>query len=124
MIILLGDLKAKVERERERERERIFSNQQWGMRVYNRIVMMMMLVNFPTSKNLVVKSTVFAHRNIHKYTCTSHDGQTRNQIDQILIDRRWHSNILDILFFWIAGCDAHHYLVVAEVREIGKIGSK
>jgi len=26
------------------------------------------LVNFATSKNLVVKSTIFPHRNIHKYT--------------------------------------------------------
>jgi hypothetical protein len=27
------------------------------------------LVNFATSKHLVVKSTMFPHRNIHKYTC-------------------------------------------------------
>jgi hypothetical protein len=26
------------------------------------------LVNFTTSKNLIVKSTTFTHRNIHKYT--------------------------------------------------------
>jgi hypothetical protein len=37
MIILLGDFKAKV------ERERIFSNRKWGMRVYNRIVMIKVL---------------------------------------------------------------------------------
>jgi len=28
------------------------------------------IVNFATSKNLVVKSTMFPHRNIHKYTWT------------------------------------------------------
>ena len=49
------------------------------------------LVNFATSKNLVVKSTMFPHRNIHKYTWTSPDGKTHNQIDHVLIDRRWHS---------------------------------
>jgi len=38
------------------------------------------LVNFATSKNLVVKSTIFPHRNIHKYTWTSPDGNTHNQI--------------------------------------------
>jgi hypothetical protein len=52
------------------------------------------IVNFATSKNLVVKSTLFPHRNIHTYTWTSPDGQTLNQIDHILIDRRWHPSIL------------------------------
>jgi len=52
------------------------------------------LVNFTTSKNLVVKSTMFPHRNIHKYTWTSADGKTHNQIDHVLIGRRWHLNVL------------------------------
>jgi hypothetical protein len=46
------------------------------------------LVNFATSKNLVVKRTMFPHRNIQKYTWTSPDGKTHNQIDHILKDRR------------------------------------
>ena len=57
------------------------------------------IVNFGTSKNLVVKSTMFPHRNIHKYTWTSPDGQSHNQIDHILIDRRWHSSIIDVRSF-------------------------
>jgi hypothetical protein len=46
------------------------------------------LVNFATSKNLRVKSTMFPHRNIHKYTWTSPDGKTHKQIDHILVYRR------------------------------------
>jgi hypothetical protein len=38
------------------------------------------VVTFATSKNLVVKSTMFPHRSIHKYTWASPDGQTHNQI--------------------------------------------
>jgi hypothetical protein len=45
------------------------------------------VVNFATSKNLIVKSTMFPHHNIHKYTWTSPDGKTHSQIDHILIDR-------------------------------------
>ena len=53
------------------------------------------IVNVATTKNLVVKSTVFSHRNLHKYTWISPDGKTHNQIDHILTDRKWYSSILD-----------------------------
>jgi hypothetical protein len=92
---LLGDFNAKVGREDifkptiGNESLHATSNVNNGVRV----------VNFATSKNLTVKSTMFPHRNIHKVTLTSPDGMTHNQIDHILIDRRRHSNIVDVRLF-------------------------
>jgi hypothetical protein len=75
------------------------------------------VVNFVTSKKLIVKSTTFPHRDIHKHPCTSTDGVTHNQIDHVLIDKRRHSNILDVHFFRGANCDTVHYLVMEKLRE-------
>jgi hypothetical protein len=46
------------------------------------------VVNFATSKHLVVTSTMLPHQNIHTYTWTSPDGKTHNQINHVLIDWR------------------------------------
>jgi len=74
------------------------------------------IVNFATSENLVIKSAMFLHRNTYKYTWTSLDGKTHNQIDHILIDGRWHSSILDVRSFRGADCDTDQHLLVAKVR--------
>jgi endonuclease/exonuclease/phosphatase family metal-dependent hydrolase len=91
MKILLGDFNAKV------GREGIFKPTIGNESLHeisndNGV----MLVNFATSKNLRVKSTMFLHRNIHKYTWTSPYGKTHNQIDHILVDRQQHSSVLDV----------------------------
>jgi hypothetical protein len=89
--MLLGNSNAKVGREDSfkptvgNERLHEISNDN-GVRV----------VNFATSKNLIAKSRMFLHRNVHKYTCTPPDGNTDNQIDHILIYRRRHSSVLDV----------------------------
>ena len=74
--ILLGDFNAKVGRENifkptiGNESLHQDSNDN-GVRI----------VNLATSKNLVVKSTMFPHRDIHKHTWTFPDGKTHNQTD-------------------------------------------
>ena len=112
MKILLGDFNTKVGRENifkltiGNESLHQDSNDN-GVRI----------VNFATSENLVVKSTMFPHRDVHKHPWTSPDGKTHNQIDHILIDRRRQSSVLDVRSFRGADCDTDHYLVVAKVRE-------
>jgi hypothetical protein len=103
MKILLGDYNAKV------SKEEIFKTE-----IRNEILheistdYEVRAVNFVTCKTLTVKSTMFPHRNIHKYTWTSQDGKTHNQIDHILIDRRRHSNVLDVPSLRKAESDTDH----------------
>jgi hypothetical protein len=73
MNILLGDFNAKVDRE-DILKSAIgnaslyeISNDK-GVRV----------VNFAISKNLIVKSPMFPHRNIRKFTWISPDGKLHN----------------------------------------------
>jgi hypothetical protein len=72
MKILLGDFNVKVGRENifkltiGKESLHEISNDN-GVRV----------VNFATSENLVVKSTMFLYHRIHKYTWTSPEGKTQ-----------------------------------------------
>jgi len=64
------------------------------------------------------------HRNIHKYTWTSPDEKTHNQIDHVLVDRRWHSSVLYVRSFRGADCDIDHYLVIAKNRERLAVGKQ
>jgi hypothetical protein len=71
MKIILGDFNAKL------GRENIFKpttgNENLHQDSNDNCVT---IVNFATSKNLVVKSTLFPDRNIHKYTWASPDRNT------------------------------------------------
>ena len=53
------------------------------------------IVNYATSKNLIVEITMFPHRNINKYTWTSTDRKTQNQTERVLKEKSWHSSLLD-----------------------------
>jgi endonuclease/exonuclease/phosphatase family metal-dependent hydrolase len=107
--ILLGDFDAKVGRE-DIFKPTIGNESLHEISIDNGV----RLVNFATSENLRAKSTIFPHRNIHKYTWTSPDRKTHNQIDHILVDRRRHSDVLDVRSYRTADCGTDHYLVVAK----------
>ena len=110
--IVLGDFNAKVGRE-EKYRPTIgkYSLHEKTNNNGER------LITFAISKNLLVKSTYFEHKDIHKYTWVSPDGKTLNQIDHVLVDRRRHTNIMDVRSYRGAEGDTDHQLVITKVRE-------
>jgi hypothetical protein len=90
MKILLRDFSAKV------SREDIFRPKIGNGSLHEISNGRVRVVNFATSKNQCVESTMFPHCNVHKFIWTSPDGKTHNQIDHILVDRRGHSSVLDV----------------------------
>jgi len=54
------------------------------------------LVNFAITRNMVVSSNTFPHTDIHKQTWVSPTGQTKNQIDHVIVNRRFKKYIMDV----------------------------
>jgi hypothetical protein len=71
--ILLGDFNAKVGRE-DIFKQKIGNESLHEIGSNNGI----RVVNFATSKNLALKSIMFPHRNIHKFTWKSRDDSRPN----------------------------------------------
>jgi hypothetical protein len=60
---------------------------------------------------------MFPYCSIHKYAQTSPDGKTYNEIDHVLMDKTWHSNIVDVPSLRGADFDTDHYLVIVKVGQ-------
>lgn len=75
------------------------------------------LIQFAVSGNMVVGSTLFPHKEIHKGMWTAPDGNTVNQIDHVLIDARHKSNLLDVRSLRGPNINTDHFLVWARLRE-------
>lgn len=75
-----------------------------------------MLVTFASSKNMVISSAMFPHKDIHKQTWISSCGRIRNQIDHVLVDTRIRSNFIDVRC--MRGCSviSDHFLVRVKIH--------
>lgn len=110
--IILGDMNAKIERENiyrptiGKESLHSISNDN-GAR----------LIHFAMSNGIIISSTYFHRKDIHKQTWISPDAATKNQIDHVMIDnkhRLWFSNVRS---YRRADADTDHYLVIATLTE-------
>lgn len=59
-----------------------------------------------------MSNTTFPSRNIHKYTWKSPDGRIMNQIDHVLIAKKYRSSIIDVRSSGVAGYNTDHFLVI------------
>ncbi|XP_022161478.1 uncharacterized protein LOC111027411 [Myzus persicae] len=74
------------------------------------------LINFAISKNMVVSSTRFPRKNIHKETWLSPGGKYSSQIDHVLIENKHKTIIKNVKSYRGANADTDHYLILIDFR--------
>ena len=65
---------------------------------------------------LVIGGSVFPHKEIHKYTWTSPNRKTQNQIDHICVSQKWRGSLLDVRNKREANLDSDHELVIGDIK--------
>ena len=83
-------------------------------------------VGFCVTNSLVITTTSFPHKDIHKYiTWTSPDGRTRNQIDHVAVDSRFKRSLFHTRSYRGADVLSDHNLVVAVMQlKLCRVGKK
>jgi len=109
--IIMGDMNAKVGSDNT-GREREMGTQGLGNMNENGEL----LADFCANNELAIGGTLFPHRRIHKATWVSPDHQTENQIDHVLVQRRWRSSLQDVKARRGADIASDHHLVVAKLK--------
>jgi hypothetical protein len=66
---------------------------------------------------MIVASTFFQHKNIHKGTWISPDTLTLNQTDHVLVSNNKKQMIQDVTKLRGTNCDSDHFLVKVIVKQ-------
>ena len=74
------------------------------------------LIHFAASRNMVIGTTLFQHKDIHKITWRSPDAHHFSQIDHLLIDSRHAPHLMDVRSHRCANVDSDHFLIVSRMR--------
>nr|CAI5849927.1 unnamed protein product [Callosobruchus analis] len=110
IIVMMGDLNAKVGNNNTNF-EDIMGRHGVGTRNENG----RLLVELCLENNLVIGGTLFPHREYHKITWISPDKTTENQIDHIMISKKWENCLLDVHNKRSADVGSDHHLLIAEM---------
>jgi hypothetical protein len=74
------------------------------------------MVQFAAAGDMIIGGTIFAHKKIHKATWGSPDGATMNQIDHILSQKKYFSNLKDVRCKGSVNVDSDHHLVMVKIQ--------
>ena len=110
VLLMLGDFNARVGNNNT-NRERVMGRHGIGEITDNGE----RLVGICEENNLIIGGTLFQHKNIHKLTWTSPDGQSQNQIDHIVINSKWRRSLQDVRVMRQADVGSDHNLLVAKI---------
>ena len=111
MLIIMGDMNAKVGQDNTRCEEAMGKH---GCGTINNNGER--LVDFCLNNSCVIGGTVFPKKEIHKLTWKSPDGNTINQIDHIITNRKWRRSLIDVRVCRGADVNSDHYLIKAKIK--------
>ena len=111
MKVLMGDTNAKVAADNTNSQHIMDRHGIGGQNENGEL-----FVEFCTFNDLVIRGTLFLHKTIHKTTWTFPDGKTENQIDHIIISRKWKRSLHDVRVKRGADAASDHHLVVAVLK--------
>ena len=112
MLLIIGDLNAKLGRNVDAYRG-IVGNHSLHAEYTDKGHR---LSSFAAQCGMIISSTVFDHKDIHKGTWVSPDGSTINQIDHILVNKKFRSAIQDVRSMRGADCNSDHFLVRTRMK--------
>lgn len=111
MLLIIGDMNARPGSDNT-GRSRVMGKEGYGTMNENGTRM----CDFCEANNLKIGGTLFPHKNIHKITWISPDGETKEQIDHILINRKWLGSLQDVRVFRGADIASDHLLNIATIK--------
>ena len=112
LVFILGDYNAKIGKETTPEEREIKGPHCLGSRNDRG----QMLLDFCFENQMVVGNSLFKQHPRRLFTWTSPDGKTKNQIDYILVPKRWRTSLLNAKTYPGADCGSDHELLVATIQ--------
>jgi len=95
-----------------RDYERVMGKHELGLRNDNQV----RLCEMCDLNEQVITETLFHRKTIHKATWVSPERKTRNQIDHILIKKRFRNSVNDTRVKRSSDIGSDHYLVCTKIK--------